>query len=411
MKTMQLTAKGDVGGNVTSISDFSSFLLESTKECAIDGNGHTVDRVLRRSGSIYVSESEGGYFKLHFVPSDVHVETWTGWTVVSNATEPVLGSWYDQRNREHNAVLREMRSFHAPQLREILLTAARVRNATLDTISLVRVKVRTVNSNFQKFFFLLDDGSIRQMKFDLSRRTGILSEFTVCKLDVNPFPQPKKASPEPRSLNQIEAERNAAIAAMAMQAERASKMKLEKAKQNVFDYEDDYDDYDVDDDEPKIVFKTASTTKNKNKNNPTKEKKMTTASKKEKGISSTLSMAKRAATHGAKVAATDEIGETLLVVARELTGHDFTENGDPIKNEVAKLVVATLLHAATENFDIPQGENVAAACELQIEASTRDVIQPRLKSLRPLFEQLAKLGGAAVSAPMKAAKTKPLADK
>ena len=122
---------------------------------------------------------------------------------------------------------------------------------------------------------------------------------------------------------------------------------------------------------------------------------MATSSKKEKGISSTLTMAKRAATHGAKVAATDEIGETLLVFARELTGHDFTEKTDPVKNEVAKLVMATLLHAATENFDVPYGDGVASACELQIEASTRDVIQPRLSQLRPLFERLARLGGAA----------------
>jgi len=144
--------------------------------------------------------------------------------------------------------------------------------------------------------------------------------------------------------------------------------------------------------------KSESDTKTKTITKTKEEKKMTTAkTTKEKTVSGTVQMARRAATHGAKVAAVDEIGETLLTFARELTGYDFTDKGDPVKNEIAKMVMATLLHAATENFDVPYGDGVAAACEMQIEASSRDVIQPRLQQLRPLFENLAKLGGAAVS--------------
>ena len=128
------------------------------------------------------------------------------------------------------------------------------------------------------------------------------------------------------------------------------------------------------------------------------EKKTMTTTKKslKDSAGGAIALLKGSAAHGAKVALVDEAGEAFLVIAREMAGYDFTEGGTkPHMNEVAKLVVATSLHLLADQLDLDNAPAIQAACGLQIEASTRDLLQAKLATLRPVLEQLAKLGSKA----------------
>jgi len=111
----------------------------------------------------------------------------------------------------------------------------------------------------------------------------------------------------------------------------------------------------------------------------------------------TIEMLKDRGFHGGKVAAADEAGEFLLVVARRFLGDAYpgileTDRGQ----EFAKLFAATgLFYLSTSHPGvIPGAEHVAAACGLQVEAASRDLIQPVIAGLRPALEGLAKIGAA-----------------
>lgn len=370
--------------------------------CVPNGNRFFAHDLLLEHGNLYVEQSPlpagNRTFKIHFC--ERYFTPRESWKVISNACYPLTGTWNSQSSRAAAPGERAVRDFSVLNLHELLRSYVKSNHSP--KLQLLKVDLSYGNVR-REFFFLVDAHQTHNVMTQVRRLTDgtpgmTLWELETCLMDF------RSQAHMPRSSSQVTLAEEAAIAA-AMEKLTPSRATKKDHAEEYFEkaapsksgtkmnsYNDDLY-YDSDDFTPK-----------KKSNNSTKEKKMATSSKKEKGISSTLTMAKRAATHGAKVAATDEIGETLLVFARELTGHDFTEKTDPVKNEVAKLVMATLLHAATENFDVPYGDGVASACELQIEASTRDVIQPRLSQLRPLFEQLARLGGAAVSGPAKAAR-------
>jgi hypothetical protein len=109
---------------------------------------------------------------------------------------------------------------------------------------------------------------------------------------------------------------------------------------------------------------------------------------KRKGVKTVLA---ESVVHGAKVGAVDEAGEVLLEIGKEFLGPELapaflsTERGKAL----VKFGVATLLVAANEKYlDV---DGLEEACGLQIEAASRDVLQPVLHNVRPKVENLVKL--------------------
>lgn len=114
----------------------------------------------------------------------------------------------------------------------------------------------------------------------------------------------------------------------------------------------------------------------------------------------TLSVLGSAIKAGTQVAVADEAANAVMAVAEVLVGDAFpdlakTEAG----RSVAKLVAATLLHhvAETTTF-IPEAQATKAACSLVMQASSRDLIQPKLAALTPVLASLAAVGKTALSA-------------
>lgn len=104
---------------------------------------------------------------------------------------------------------------------------------------------------------------------------------------------------------------------------------------------------------------------------------------------------------GAKTAAADEAAGILLAIATALLGENAPAIlSDPNRESLAKVLVASALHYAATKWPeaVPQADHVAVACGLVIEAESRDVIQPKLEALRPLFGRLAA-AGATTEAP------------
>jgi hypothetical protein len=99
---------------------------------------------------------------------------------------------------------------------------------------------------------------------------------------------------------------------------------------------------------------------------------------------------------GIQLAAANEAGEVMVDIAKELTSElpavqVMLEHEDG--RELAKLIVALMLHTGTSQIDvIPQGALIGKACELQMTASSFQLIGPRLNKLRKHFTKLAKIG-------------------
>jgi len=116
----------------------------------------------------------------------------------------------------------------------------------------------------------------------------------------------------------------------------------------------------------------------------------------------TRNAVKDAVIHGGKVAAVDSIGEALLDGAKLIIGEDNLPEGflsTKLGRDITKAVMATAVHAATTHEGlsefIPKEDAVGAACELQLEACARDLIQPNLAKLQPLLMKLGRLGALA----------------
>ena len=103
-----------------------------------------------------------------------------------------------------------------------------------------------------------------------------------------------------------------------------------------------------------------------------------------------------AALLGGKLAAIDQAGETLLDIFKVVTSRApalavLLESVEG--RELAKLIVASSLHAMAKNTDlIPAAAGVARVTELQVTVSTYKLVAPQLTELRVLVEKLSGLG-------------------
>lgn len=103
-----------------------------------------------------------------------------------------------------------------------------------------------------------------------------------------------------------------------------------------------------------------------------------------------------AALLGGKLAAIDQAGETLLDIFKVVTSRApalavLLESVEG--RELAKLIVASSLHAMAKNTDlIPAAAGVARVTELQVTVSTYKLVAPQLAELRVLVEKLSGLG-------------------
>jgi len=99
---------------------------------------------------------------------------------------------------------------------------------------------------------------------------------------------------------------------------------------------------------------------------------------------------------GLLLASANEVGETLIDIAKELTSEIPAMQlvlEHPDGREVAKVIVAWALHAGTAQSNlIPQGEFVGEACQLQMTASTLALVAPRMGKIRKHLLKLAKVG-------------------
>lgn len=123
------------------------------------------------------------------------------------------------------------------------------------------------------------------------------------------------------------------------------------------------------------------------------EKKM--EKKMEKKTQSTSSMLSDHLVRGGKVAIADEAGDITLDIARKMLGETWPEVFNTESGRMfAKLVAAMTLHYGAEKFPdmVPGAENIQAACGYVVEAQARDLIQPRLSTLRPALTRLATVG-------------------
>lgn len=124
---------------------------------------------------------------------------------------------------------------------------------------------------------------------------------------------------------------------------------------------------------------------------PAKAGKVNKMAKKDKVVS--------AAVHGLKVGTADEAGELLLDTAEVILGAKVKGLLDTEeKRSLVKGLTAIMLMHATElvTEDGETAEKVDAACELVIEAASRDLFQPKAKELRRVMSLLAEVGGKAL---------------
>ena len=109
---------------------------------------------------------------------------------------------------------------------------------------------------------------------------------------------------------------------------------------------------------------------------------------------------------GLQLAAANEAGEVLVDIAKELTDDLPMMQialAHPDGREVAKVIMALMLHTATEQTDIvPQGEFIGEACKLQMTASSFTLIAPRMNKVRKHLQKLAKIGERASSSAVRA---------
>jgi len=106
----------------------------------------------------------------------------------------------------------------------------------------------------------------------------------------------------------------------------------------------------------------------------------------------------KAATHGAKVATADKAANNLVLVLEKSIGAAYPEG---LKNATGRELVkfflsAGLLEVNTRNPGILpiNSEGINSACELVVDASTRNVVGPLLEKLTPALKKLAAAGKA-----------------
>ena len=105
----------------------------------------------------------------------------------------------------------------------------------------------------------------------------------------------------------------------------------------------------------------------------------------------------KAATHGAKVAAADKAADNLVIVFEKALGKSYPDGlKTPTGRELVKFFIgAGILEIHTRNPGLlPVNDGVGAACELVVDASTRNVVGPLLKKLTPALKKLAAAGKA-----------------
>lgn len=109
----------------------------------------------------------------------------------------------------------------------------------------------------------------------------------------------------------------------------------------------------------------------------------------------------KAATHGAKVAAADKAADNLVTVFEKALGKSYPEG---LKNSTGRELVKFFLSAGVLEINtrnpglLPVNEGVNVACELVVDASTRNVVGPLLKKLTPALKKLAQAGAAVEAA-------------
>lgn len=122
---------------------------------------------------------------------------------------------------------------------------------------------------------------------------------------------------------------------------------------------------------------------------------MTKTDKLSKANKTTGDMLTDGLARGAKTAVADEAAGLVLEVAKGVIGDSYPEFFKTAQGEdIAKIMTATALYhlAANNPAMFPGAEHIAAACGLVVEASARDLLQPKLASVKPLLANLATLG-------------------
>jgi hypothetical protein len=110
---------------------------------------------------------------------------------------------------------------------------------------------------------------------------------------------------------------------------------------------------------------------------------------------STTDRLKRAAKHGAAVAAADEASNAILEVAQQVLGNELSTAlmSTPTGRSIAKLLLSTaVIHASSSGAIDDKDGNIATAAELVVEATSRDFLQPHLAALTPKLKALSAIG-------------------
>jgi len=102
---------------------------------------------------------------------------------------------------------------------------------------------------------------------------------------------------------------------------------------------------------------------------------------------------------GLKLAAANEAGEIFVDLAKEM----FADSPmvqvalqSPDGKELAKFLMAVLLQTGAEHTNLlPHSDAIATVCKLQMAASTKELVGPRMNKMRKHLTKLAKLGAAA----------------
>lgn len=128
------------------------------------------------------------------------------------------------------------------------------------------------------------------------------------------------------------------------------------------------------------------------------ETEMAQDTKKESTLASTLastgSKALKAVKRGAATAAVDEIGEELVDIAKEVLPSDTVAvlAGSPEGRSLLKGGMALVLLHLSGTETLADYPGVESACTLELEAVSRDLVQPRLAKLRGSLGRLSALG-------------------
>lgn len=103
-----------------------------------------------------------------------------------------------------------------------------------------------------------------------------------------------------------------------------------------------------------------------------------------------------ALTHGAGVAAADEAANLILEIGNDIVGDAQMKHltSTPQGASMTKAVLATLLIHGVDvvTEDASQRQQVEKACELVLEAASRDLLQPKMSKIRARVAQLAQAG-------------------